>query len=783
MRVLSLCDGLSCGLLAFKELGIDVEYYAVELDKYARALADSNLPGIIRPCHDVYDLTEELLDSIGVVDWVIFGFPCFVAGTKVFTDGGYKNIEDITIGDMVLTHLGRFRRVIATGRTLAPTREVKFVGVKPIVTTDEHPFLVRDKLSKPRSAVKKFSDEKWVNASEIKPLHTYGKLASISICENKHSLDSEDCWILGRFIADGHYIKKLRSEKGREKDYSWKVIFSVGARKQEEFEKAVKKYHFTKTLHSKSVFRYCISSKHLVELIISLGLKNGAVNKDIPADLLCLPKDLLECVVHGYMSGDGCLIEKTMTYSANSVSENLMLSLQLAVEKVYKTAAQYSFFHRQPTCVIEGREVNQKDTHSLRYFKKNKKKTMSSNVDGGVFTPCKGNISTGESQMVYNMEVEDDNTYTANNIVVHNCQKFSVAGTQGGLQSDPLLLQCMKILNYCKEKNPNLKFLIENVKMKKSLLDEVDAVIQSPFRTMINSALVSAQHRERYYWTNFPVAQPEDRGLVIADILEDECFSEMEKSFCIDASYYKGANADEYLKKSRRQLVFKYSESNRYHRADGPTTQKASEAATREVEKRMIPSDKSLTLTTGDGCGSGMKAINLVGRPRGFNKGYSISVDSNKSPTVGSSSWEQNNLVMQVNPDKSCGGKQPKMQDRIYHPMGKSVAMTSFAGRTNVMVLAGHAADIKAQDMLKREYSPNGKCPTLTAVCGGHQEKKVAIDELHYRKLTVRECARLQTVPEWYSFDAVSKTQAYKAIGNGWTVDVIAHIISQEEWL
>lgn len=44
------------------------------------------------------------------------------------------------------------------------------------------------------------------------------------------------------------------------------------------------------------------------------------------------------------------------------------------------------------------------------------------------------------------------------------------------------------------------------------------------------------------------------------------------------------------------------------------------------------------------------------------------------------------------------------------------------------------------------------------------------------RKLTVRECARLQTVPEWYEFP-VAETRAYRLLGNGWTVDVIAHII------
>lgn len=288
------------------------------------------------------------------------------------------------------------------------------------------------------------------------------------------------------------------------------------------------------------------------------------------------------------------------------------------------------------------------------------------------------------------------------------CQSVSVAGKGEGLNgSSGLLIECLKILRWAQKYNPSCHYLIENVKMKKSFKQQFDDLIGGG-SVLINSALVSAQNRERYYWTDFPVGQPSDRGLVIADILEDAAFfSEREKSYCITANYSHGVSAEHYLKRGVRQIVFKYSESNRYKREDGSTTRKASEAATREVERRLIPSDKSLTITTGDGCGSGVKAINLV---------------------------------IQVNPDKSCGGKQPSFQDRIYSPEGKSVAMTSFAGRTNVG------------------------------------------DELVYRKLTVRECARLQTIPEWYSFSAVSKTQAYKAIGNGWTIEAIAHIISESWW-
>lgn len=78
-------------------------------------------------------------------------------------------------------------------------------------------------------------------------------------------------------------------------------------------------------------------------------------------------------------------------------------------------------------------------------------------------------------------------------------------------------------------------------------------------------------------------------------------------------------------------------------------------------------------------------------------------------------------------------------------------------------------------DTTSRVYSPFHKCGTLTAVSGGHQEKKV-IQEGRIRKLTPLEYERLQTVPEGYT-SLVSDSQRYKMLGNGWTIDVIAHIL------
>ena len=77
-------------------------------------------------------------------------------------------------------------------------------------------------------------------------------------------------------------------------------------------------------------------------------------------------------------------------------------------------------------------------------------------------------------------------------------------------------------------------------------------------------------------------------------------------------------------------------------------------------------------------------------------------------------------------------------------------------------------------EMHKRVFNPKFKCHTLTAVCGGNQQKKVYVDG-RCRKLTPLEYERLQTLPDNYT-KGISDGARYKAIGNGWTVDVIAHI-------
>lgn len=86
-------------------------------------------------------------------------------------------------------------------------------------------------------------------------------------------------------------------------------------------------------------------------------------------------------------------------------------------------------------------------------------------------------------------------------------------------------------------------------------------------------------------------------------------------------------------------------------------------------------------------------------------------------------------------------------------------------------------ANIRGNQTIKRVYHPDGKAPTLTTMGGGHREPKVLTSPVSWRKLTPLECERLQTVPDNYT-NHVSNSQRYKMLGNGWTVDVVAHIFN-----
>lgn len=119
------------------------------------------------------------------------------------------------------------------------------------------------------------------------------------------------------------------------------------------------------------------------------------------------------------------------------------------------------------------------------------------------------------------------------------CQGFSFAGKQLNFQDErsKLFFDYVDILNFVKSLNPNVKFLLENVRMKQEYQDVISKFLNiKPIQ--INSSLVSAQNRLRYYWTNIEnITQPIDKGLLLKDVILDY----------VEEKYYLTPTAIDYM--------------------------------------------------------------------------------------------------------------------------------------------------------------------------------------------------------------------------------------------
>ncbi len=314
------------------------------------------------------------------------------------------------------------------------------------------------------------------------------------------------------------------------------------------------------------------------------------------------------------------------------------------------------------------------------------------------------------------------------------CQGFSYSGKRLNFE-DPrskLFFEYVRLLKALKPKY----FLLENVRMAKASQDIISEYLGVE-PVVINSNLVSAQNRHRLYWTNIPnVTQPKDKGIVLKDILEDYD--------AISDEHFHSDKAIQYMERGNKKWMQAGS-----RRAD---------RYTQSPEK-----EKAFTLTAN------------------FHKGVPYNYFDDTRAT---------------------------------------------SNATTGLILEGHATNLNGHDYVKRIYSPDGKAPSLCASSGGNLEPKVSVkgarivnrrldkngtrkdndrsiplqaqievraDDIsnclttvqkdsivvknkRWRKLSCTECERLQTVPDGYT-EGVSNTQRYRMLGNGWTVDVISHIL------
>ena len=506
INVLSLFDGMSCGRIALERAGFEVEnYFASEIDEAAIAVAKHNYPGT----KHVGDVTLLTSSSLPKIDLLIGGSPCFRKGTKIETEQGYKSIEDVEVGDLVLTHNNQFKKVLKIGSKLSNEGLLlKAQGVPPIETTKEHPFYVR---TLDRKGV--VSEPHWKAASKITK-QDYIAVQLNTKSENPLGLTEDECLVLGRYIADGHTRKDYRGSEGRSNDRHWQLIISVGKNKVQEFTCKYKLHHSLYP-HTTSVSRAVFSSKRLVQIAEEhCGI--GAHDKQFSAMLMNLPVKLLERVLEGYIDGDGC--SKDGFYKATTVSRTLALSLSKVVSKVYNTGTTIHFFQRPEKYVIQGRIVNQSSTFTVSFKKEKTGREKYKMLGNTLWYPVKSVTQLDDTSLVYNLEVDCDNSYTADNAVVHNCQSISNLGDGTGLDGKSGLF--FHYLRLLKETQPKY-FLLENVVGNKKAIAQITDLMQVE-PVLFNSNLVSAQNRKRLYWTNIKFDLPEDKNIYLKDVLDEQ---------------------------------------------------------------------------------------------------------------------------------------------------------------------------------------------------------------------------------------------------------------------
>src|SRR5690625_4425071 len=512
----SLFSGIGGFEQALDKLGGEC-VFASEIDKFA-SQAYETLYGEA-PAGDITKIDDK---DIPDHDLLVGGFPCFAAGTLITTSEGLKPIEEVRKGDKVLTHTNTFKDVVVPMvKRKKGIYELKVQGSPSTLITEEHPLYAREMYrewnNERRSYERKWSEPKWVEAKDLEKGKHFVGMSENKNGDNPLNITYEEAWLIGRYVADGYIRNGKRS--GRENSYNNQVIYCVGKDKIDEFTRKITSYNVGVS-EERTVYKCRIINKRFMDLCKMAG--RGSENKRVPSFIIDLPNDILESFLDGYLSGDGNV--RDGNYQATSVSKELIYGLGQVVQKLYNTPYSIQYFERPKTTIIEGRTVNQRDTWMIRFRKENRKQQNGVYLDGMLWMPVRSLDYIEEfDDYVYNFEVEGDNSYVANNLTVHNCQAFSVAGKRKGFEDTRGTL-FFEIARIAKEKRPKA-LLLENVKglvnhdkgrtldVMIETLNEVGYVVD--FDVLNSKYFGVPQNRERIFIV-----------VIRADLVESEPFSE-----------------------------------------------------------------------------------------------------------------------------------------------------------------------------------------------------------------------------------------------------------------
>ena len=388
---------------------------------------------------------------------------CLQKGTKVRTKEGIKNIEDIDAGEEVLTHLGRYRKVMKTfkNQTDEDIHTITSFGINnmPLTLTANHPILCVKKENKGESRAgtsiyKNDQTSEWIDAKDIKK----GDLIVLPIDNNIEDIDEID---ISAYYREPYFKNRDKQEKIDQIKINEELLTLIGYYLAEGNcgistsgptnvnltfgknvkEKAYAEYSikcYSKVFATTAKYsRFYNEYGHRVRLInrqlasfMVDNFGNHSSQKRIPFWIKNLPVEKLKILLLAYIQGDGWFSYSTDISRANTVSISLNLSSDvrdICLKCGYNVTMRKHDAEENP--VIMGRFVNSNDKYSLGFYcleKKSKDAVKGYRYwnKGDYFysTVSENSNHMKTNEYVYNLEVEEDNSYVTLHGAVHNCE-------------------------------------------------------------------------------------------------------------------------------------------------------------------------------------------------------------------------------------------------------------------------------------------------------------------------------------------------------------------------
>ena len=442
VKYVSIFSGIEAATVAWQPLGWEPLAFS-EIDPFPSTVLQHHYPDI----PNLGDITKiDWNPYKGQADLVVGGSPCFPAGTLILTSEHLKPIEEIKVGDMVLTHRNRWRRVTATGSKIADTIVLRGDGVSSLECTPNHPFYARTRVHRESGYGYEYKQE-WIPATDMVGRQWLNMNAAteplpVPALPDGVSLTEPFLRLIGTWLSLGQ-------------------------------SSSLPAFRFD----SQSINRWVMK-------------QFGGKEKHIPSWVYGLSENLRISLLEGYFQR-----MDSVRYAQPCSGMQLLVGMKiLAAGAGYRSSILYE----------ENPSIHSTGTYRIKF---NTSPIDSDDFDDDGYWGRVNEKTVGRSNvLVYNLEVEDDHSYVAAGIAVHNCQSFSVAGKREGLAGASGLM--FEYIRAVRELRPRW-FVWENVpgaftsergEAYRQLLSEMDALGYGlAWRVLDAQFFGVAQRRERVF--------------------------------------------------------------------------------------------------------------------------------------------------------------------------------------------------------------------------------------------------------------------------------------------